>query len=104
MKHRFTAEAVADYEHAVVYYETREPGLGARFILEVDDVIATVLEFPFLGAKVDGAPEELGLRRALVQSFGVELAYMLRGSEEVVIVAVFHGSREPGFWLERVLR
>jgi hypothetical protein len=37
---RFFAEALAEYEDAVVYYEKREEGLGARLIQEFDEAVA----------------------------------------------------------------
>jgi hypothetical protein len=43
---RFFAEALAEYEEAVVYYEQREEGLGARLIHEFDEAVALALEYP----------------------------------------------------------
>ena len=43
---RFFAEALAEYEDAVVYYEKREEGLGARLIQEFDEAVALALEYP----------------------------------------------------------
>ena len=40
---RFFAEALAEYEDAVVYYEKREEGLGARLIQEFDEAVAVAL-------------------------------------------------------------
>jgi plasmid stabilization system protein ParE len=104
VKHRFTAEALSDYENAVVYYETREAGLGVRFILEVDELISSMLEFPRMGPRIEGAPADLGIRRCIVQTFGVEIDYLIEDESVLVILAVFHGSREPGFWLRRLER
>ncbi|MBK7976543.1 MAG: hypothetical protein IPK07_25840 [Deltaproteobacteria bacterium] len=44
--HQFLAAAFAEYEDAAVYYELQEPGLGSRFLLEVDEAIAFTLESP----------------------------------------------------------
>jgi len=44
--HRFLREALEEYEDAIVFYEKLRPGLGASFILDFDQVIATTLEFP----------------------------------------------------------
>ena len=43
---KFFAEALAEYEDAVVYYEKREEGLGARLIQEFDGAVALALEYP----------------------------------------------------------
>ena len=42
--HLFFPEALAEYEDAVAYYETCEPGLGARLIREVDAAIALMVD------------------------------------------------------------
>lgn len=101
MKYQFTAEALSDYESAVVYYERQEPGLGARFILELEELLATLLEFPRMTPAVRNAPAELELRLALLDRFGVEIAYQI-STDTLVIISVFHGSREPDFWRRRI--
>ncbi|GAB4509404.1 MAG: hypothetical protein Tsb0020_25920 [Haliangiales bacterium] len=40
---KFLAEAGAEYEDAVVYYERLATGLGARLVLELEDVIALAM-------------------------------------------------------------
>ena len=85
MKHRFTTEALSDYENAVEYYETQERGLGARFILEIDELISSMLEFPRMGPTVAGAPPELGVRRGIVQTFGVEIDYAPEAFFELLV-------------------
>ena len=101
MKHQFIAEALAEYEDAVAYYEGREIGLGMRFILEVDDVLATMLAFPRLGSLVPDTPSELEIRRRVLHTFGVEIEYMI-ADDTITVLAVFHGGREPGYWRERL--
>jgi len=59
---RFFAEALAEYEDAVVYYEKREEGLGARLIQEFDEAVALALEYPEAFATVPEAPLDFGLR------------------------------------------
>ncbi len=57
---RFFAEALAEYEDAVVYYEKREEGLGARLIQEFDEAVAVALEYPDAFASVPEAPVAFG--------------------------------------------
>jgi hypothetical protein len=52
---------------------------------------------------VDGIPLDLDLRRRVLQRFGVEIDY-LRSDDTLVIVAVFHGRRRPGYWKDRLTR
>jgi toxin ParE1/3/4 len=101
--HRFLREALEEYEDAIAHYESLRPGLGSSFILDFDQVIATTLEFPLMGTLVDGAPAHLGIRRRLLQRFGVEMDYMPSGGT-LVVIAVFHGKRRPGYWRDRLRR
>lgn len=100
---RFLAEASAEYEDAAVYYEYREPGLGGRFLLELDEAVAFAMEFPGAGTMVRDVPSEHGLRWTMVRSFPVKIVYAVR-QDEVVIVAVFHARRRPDYWATRVDR
>ncbi len=102
-EHRFLGEALEEYEDAVAYYETLRPGLGASLILDFEQVIAVTLEFPEMGANVEDTPADLGIRRRVLQRFGVEIDYLVSG-DMLVIIAVFHGSRRPGYWKDRLKR
>jgi hypothetical protein len=56
-----------------------------------------------MGSVVDGTPAALAIRRCIVQTFRAEIDYMLE-ADELVVVAIFHTSREPGLWLDRLRR
>jgi toxin ParE1/3/4 len=101
VRYRFLCEALQEYEDAVSYYESRRPGLGDTFVSEVERVIALTLEFPAMGAPVADTPPELGVRRRLVRRFDVEIDYLVSG-EAIVILAVFHCKRRPGYWKDRL--
>ncbi len=98
---RFFAEALAEYEDAVVYYEKREEGLGARLIREFDEAVALALEYREAFATLQEAPVAFGLRWVMLRSFPIKLVYTVR-DEVLLMVAVFHARRHPGYWLERL--
>jgi toxin ParE1/3/4 len=98
---RFFPEALAEYEDAVVHYEMREEGLVARLIREFDEAVALAIEFPALAPAIHEAPASYGLRWMLLQSFPMKLIYTVR-DDALIIVAVFHARRRPGYWLERL--
>ena len=100
---RFFPEALAEYEDAVVYYETCESGLGARLIREIDAATALAMEFPEARPLLKGVPHEHGLRSMLLRSFPIKLVYAVR-KDALVIVAVFHAHRRPGYWIDRLGR
>jgi plasmid stabilization system protein ParE len=98
---KFFAEALAEYEDAVVYYEKREEGLGARLVQEFDEAVAVALEYPEAFATVQEVPVAFGLRWVMLRSFPIKLVYTVR-DETLLLVAVFHARRRPGYWLERL--
>lgn len=101
MRYRFLREALEEYEDAVSYYEGARSGLGETFANEVDRVIALTLEFPEMGAPVVDTPPELGVRRQLVRRFDVEFDYLVSG-DTIVVIAIFHCKRRPGYWKDRL--
>jgi toxin ParE1/3/4 len=99
----FSSRGATEYEDAVAYYEGLRPGLGERFIAEFDRAVAVTLELPDVGAPVPESPLELGIRRRLLERFSVEIDYMPHEGS-LVILAVFHTRRRPGYWKARLRR
>ena len=100
---KFFAEALAEYEDAVADYEQRKEGLGARLIEELDQALAVVLSFPEAFAVIPDVPPDLGLRSILLRTFPIKLVYTVL-DDALLVVAVFHARRRPGYWLERLKR
>ncbi len=96
MKVEFTDEARADLFDAADYYEGMELGLGQRFRTQVAGVLSTVISAPTLWRERTG-----GYRRVNCPVFPYYIAYVIR-EDSLVVIAVAHGSREPGFWHERL--
>lgn len=85
------------------YFEQVRAGLGDTFIQYVERVLAVTLEFPEIGSPVTDTPPELNIRRRLVQRFDVEIDYVAQG-DELVVIAIFHSKRRPGYWSDRLNR
>ena len=98
MKHGFLTEARDEFEAAALYYEAKEVGLGVRFRNEVAHVIERIAADPMLWRERLG-----GWRRVNCPVFPYYVAYFIR-AETILIAAVAHGHRRPGFWRERLLR
>ena len=88
----FHPEADAELEEAALFYESRLAGLGKSFAAEVERTIALVREFPEAGSQV--GPRR---RRVLVARFPYSIVYR-HDSDAIVIVAVAHQRRRPGYW------
>ena len=93
MSYRFHPEALEEYQEATLYYAERDPALALRF---VEDAIRRILETPQRWRVLDD-----DVRRCLTRVFPYGVLYTIE-PDFILIVAVMHGSREPGYWKRRV--
>ena len=96
MRIEFTTEAKNDLFEAADYYEAKEPGLGGRFRDQIAEVLRIVMTAPCLWRE-----RSAGYRRVNCPVFPYHIAYVIRG-DLLVVVAVAHDSREPGYWYGRI--
>lgn len=75
---------------------TSERLLGGRFIQSVDTAIAGINENPEAWAEI-----EQDVRRKLTRVFPYALLYTIE-PESILIVAVMHCHKEPGYWRTRL--
>jgi len=80
------------------WYDRAEPGLGREFVLEVDRVLDAVADgrLPTLAH-----PDVPAVRRVMLERFPYWLVVLERPNE-VVLVAVAHMKRRPGYWRGRI--
>jgi plasmid stabilization system protein ParE len=81
---------------AAQYYQEQSAGLGSEFLSEVERTVAAVLAHPEAAPKV-----KKGIRRRLLKRFPFGVLYAV-ATDEVVIVAVMHLRRRPGYWEDRL--
>ncbi len=99
MRHEFHPEALAEYEDAARYYAgCRDGGLELRFINCVESALRQISEAPLHGRLF-----EEDVRRRLVHVFPYAVLYSIE-PDHVLIIAVMHCSREPGYWRHRIER
>lgn len=91
----FRARAEAEFEEAQAWYEKRAPGLGQAFVSSVQAAIERIRRAPRQSPPVDG-----DVRRALVRRFPYGVFYLAQ-EDRVVVIAVFHSSRDPSDWRSR---
>lgn len=96
MRYEFHPEARIEYLEAVAHYEGRQAGLGARFTIEIESTIQRVVDSPSRWRKIDGE-----IRRCLAQTFPYGVLYSAE-PDHVLLLAVMHHSRKPGYWRNRV--
>lgn len=93
---RFLVAARREYLAEITYYTETEPGAGTRFADAVEAAAARAIAFPLAGA-----PLGSGTRRVLLKGFPFSLVYRPENNG-IVIVALAHHSREPGYWQSRL--
>ena len=91
----FAPEARAELLDAIRYYNRQHPGLGEEFRAEFVRVRERVIANP-----LRCAPDEFGLRKALLKRFPYKLVYLIR-AHDIYLVAAAHNQRAPGYWESR---
>ena len=89
--------AIAEIDHEVDYYEARQAGLGAELEDELEAVFATIVAFPVAAPPWRDRPDR---RVAVLDRFPFTVPYQVTG-DAVVILALAHTSRRPGYWAHR---
>ena len=91
----FHAEAERELDEAAGFYESRIPGLGKSFTIEVERAVRLLREHP-----AAGTPAGARRRRVLVDRLPYFVAYE-RKDDSLIILAVGHQKRRPGYWRKR---
>ncbi len=95
MKYEFHPEALDEFEAAAHYYAGCQTGLGQRFIASVESSLQLLAESPTRWRVF-----EQDVRHHLVHCFHYMVHYSIE-LDYVLIIAVMHCSREPGYWRDR---
>ena len=93
---RFAPSARREFLAEIIYYNQEQAGLGARFTAAVEEAAARALAFPRAGS-----PAAANTRRVFLQGFPFSIVYR-EVPTGIVIFAVAHQSRRPGYWESRV--
>jgi plasmid stabilization system protein ParE len=93
---RFLFPAEEEMHEAARFYEDRSPGLGRDFLDEVERTIDSIVKDPYSGRRISGH-----IRRRILRRFPFGVLYAMEPSR-IVIVAVMHLRREPGYWQDRI--
>ncbi|MGK2910713.1 MAG: type II toxin-antitoxin system RelE/ParE family toxin [Sphingobium sp.] len=93
---RLLPKARFEYDEAADWYEACGVGLGIDFIARVRAVFHRITATPRIHGKVMG-----NVRKANVSRFPYIVLYE-EFDDEVLVIAVFHTSRDPKEWARRV--
>ena len=87
--------AAVEIETAYRWHEKEREGLGSEFLEAVDKIVKAIAENPeqFPSVRKD-------IRRAVLRRFPYSIFYRIL-SGHVVVIACFHGKRNPRLWRSR---
>jgi plasmid stabilization system protein ParE len=93
---RYHEAAEEELLNEIGYLELRGKGLGRRFFAEVQRAEKFISQFP-------ESAEEIrpGIRKRVLRKFHYSLIYSIE-KDGLLILAVAHHSRRPGYWIARV--
>jgi plasmid stabilization system protein ParE len=95
---RIRDEAEAELEAAFDYYEARSKGLGHRFLDDYVHGTHVIAEAP---QRWPSDASDVRAKRYRLDHFPYSLVYQVF-QDHVLIVAVAHAHRRPGYWHERL--
>ncbi|MGH8475011.1 MAG: type II toxin-antitoxin system RelE/ParE family toxin [Methylococcales bacterium] len=97
MNYFFNPKARLEHLEHVAYYESRQQGLGARYLASFDAAMDKICDAPHR-YKIEFPPN---IRRYRVPGFPYNILYRQVGAEVEVLVVAPH-RRRPDYWLDRV--
>ena len=92
----FRRAAKSEFEDAALWYDKQRRGLGEEFIFQIEQSLAGAADAPQHYPVVFG-----NVRRTVARRFPYSVYFRVR-SDTLVVVAVFHGRRNPEIWQRRV--
>jgi toxin ParE1/3/4 len=95
MRYAFHPEALTEYAEAVQYYVEQRAEVAQAFIDAVEDAIYRIRESPTRYVVIDE-----DVRRCMTRRFPYGILYTI-DPDYILILAVMHCSREPGYWKNR---
>ena len=98
MNVRYLPEALAEYEAAANWYDDHSPRAGDDYAQAIERAEGLIAEMPRAWPQWPGA--RVGVRRHVDPGLPFSIAYEIVGSE-VVILAVVHQRRRPGYLFTR---
>jgi hypothetical protein len=95
---RFLEIAELELDQAIQWYAAQAPGLGDAFLIETVSTADRIARYP------DGWQTlENDVRRCRLNRFPYGLIYTVAGGD-ILVLAVAHLHRRPGYWRDRLKR
>ena len=91
----FRRSARSEFIGSAAWYESERQNLGVEFIAEIERCVTAAAERPMTYSAV-----YKDVRRVVAKRFPFSV-YFRAEANRIVVLAVFHGSRDPVIWQNR---
>jgi toxin ParE1/3/4 len=98
---RIHAAAAEEAIEAAAWYETERAGLGAEFAQALDAAFDLLEENIVPLTSMRGAAAAHNVKRLMLRRFPYALIVLERG-DELIVLAIAHQARRPGYWRDRL--
>lgn len=98
---RILQEAAEEAAAAANWYDRERLGLGTEFSDAVEAAIDLIEEDILPLSPMPAKSGAKGAKRLILKRFPYDIVVIERASE-VLVIAVSHHSRKPGYWRERI--
>jgi len=95
---RYDPDADEELIDEIARYEWQRDGLGTEFLAAVREAVRLIAERPGAWQTSDVGRD---VRRFVMDRFPFTIVYT-ELADEILIVAISHSSREPGYWRARL--
>jgi len=92
----FHPDAQAEFQAGLSWYRRRSRRAAERFDREVDRLLNALASVPDRYPLYDDVHRE-----AILTRYPYSLVYRVEPNGDILVVAVAHASREPGYWQDR---
>jgi hypothetical protein len=99
---RILEEATQETAEAAAWYDAERLGLGEEFFEAVDAAIDLIEEGVLPLLPMPRKARAHGAKRIILKRFPYDIVALER-PHEIVVIAVAHHSRKPGYWRERLM-
>ncbi|SJM91324.1 conserved hypothetical protein [Crenothrix polyspora] len=91
----FYHAATAEFVEASVWYEDKREGLANEFMAEIERCVSLASEHPHLYKII-----HKDIRRIVANRFPYSVYFRVE-THRIIVLAVFHSSRDPAAWKNR---
>lgn len=94
-------KAAEEAIEAAAWYQQERPELGIEFAHAVNAAIDLLEDEIVPLTKMSGAAGARGVKKLVLKRFPYDIV-VREFSEEIIVVAIVHQSRRPGYWRNRL--